>query len=125
MSMLKFTHNHEWLRVEVDGSVTIGITNYAQSQLGDIVYVELPELGAHVEAGSNFVIIESVKAVGEIKFPVGGTVLSVNERLGDTPELINSAPQSDGWLLRIKLDDPSVLDKLLEAAPYAAFVASL
>ena len=125
MSMLKFTHNHEWLRVEVDGSVTIGITDYAQSQLGDIVYVELPELGAHVEAGSNFVIIESVKAVGEIKFPVGGTVLSVNERLGDTPELINSAPQGDGWLLRIKLDDPSVLDKLLEAAPYAAFVASL
>ena len=123
--MLKFTHNHEWLRVEVDGSVTIGITDYAQSQLGDIVYVELPELGAHVEAGSNFVIIESVKAVGEIKFPVGGTVLSVNERLGDTPELINSAPQGDGWLLRIKLDDPSVLDKLLEAAPYAAFVASL
>ena len=125
MSMLKFTHNHEWLRVEVDGSVTIGITDYAQSQLGDIVYVELPELGAHVEAGSNFVIIESVKAVGEIKLPVGGTVLSVNERLGDTPELINSAPQGDGWLLRIKLDDPSVLDKLLEAAPYAAFVASL
>ena len=125
MSMLKFTHDHEWLRVEVDGSVTVGITDYAQSQLGDIVYVELPELGAHVEAGSNFVIIESVKAVGEIKFPVGGTVLSVNERLGDTPELINSAPQGDGWLLRIKLDDPSVLDKLLEAAPYAAFVASL
>ncbi len=125
MSMLKFTHEHEWLRVEVDGSVTIGITDYAQSQLGDIVYVELPELGAHVDAGSNFVIIESVKAVGEIKLPVGGTVLSVNERLGDTPELINSAPQGDGWLLRIKLDDPSVLNKLLEAAPYAAFVASL
>ena len=125
MSMLKFTHDHEWLRVEVDGSVTVGITDYAQSQLGDIVYVELPELGAHVDAGSNFVVIESVKAVGEIKLPVGGTVLSVNERLGDTPELINSAPQSDGWLLRIKLDDPSVLDKLLEAAPYAAFVASL
>lgn len=125
MSMLKFTHDHEWLRVEVDGSVTVGITDYAQSQLGDIVYVELPELGAHVDAGSNFVVIESVKAVGEIKLPVGGTVLSVNERLGDTPELINSAPQGDGWLLRIKLDDPSVLDKLLEAAPYAAFVASL
>lgn len=123
--MLKFTHDHEWLRVEVDGSVTVGITDYAQSQLGDIVYVELPELGAHVDAGSNFVVIESVKAVGEIKLPVGGTVLSVNERLGDTPELINSAPQGDGWLLRIKLDDPSVLDKLLEAAPYAAFVASL
>ena len=125
MSMLKFTHDHEWLRVEVDGSVTVGITDYAQSQLGDIVYVELPELGAHVDAGSNFVVIESVKAVGEIKLPVGGTVLSVNERLGDTPELINSAPQGDGWLLRIKLDDPSVLDTLLEAAPYAAFVASL
>ena len=125
MSMLKFTHDHEWLHVEVDGSVTVGITDYAQSQLGDIVYVELPELGAHVDAGSNFVVIESVKAVGEIKLPVGGTVLSVNERLGDTPELINSAPQGDGWLLRIKLDDPSVLDKLLEAAPYAAFVASL
>ena len=122
---LKFTREHEWLGVETDGTVSIGITDYAQAQLGDIVYVELPEVGAHIDAATNFVVIESVKAVGEIKLPVGGTVVGVNDRLGDEPELVNAAPQGDGWLLRVKLDDAGVLERMMDAATYQAFVAGL
>ena len=125
MSNRKFTHEHEWLRAETDGTVSIGITDYAQEQLGDIVYVELPSIGTHVEAGTKLVVIESVKAVGEIKLPVGGTVVGVNDRLGDEPELVNAAPQGDGWLLRVKLDDAGVLERMMDAAAYQAFVAGL
>lgn len=125
MNNLKYTREHEWLRQEADGSVRIGITTYAQEQLGDVVYVELPELGQHVDAATNLVVIESVKAVGEIKLPGGGTVVAVNDRLVDEPELINSAPLTDGWLLALKLDDTAILDDMLDAAAYAEFVAGL
>ena len=122
---MQFTRDHEWLRLEADGSTTVGITHYAQEQLGDIVYVELPAVGSHVAAGSNCVVIESVKAVGEIKLPVGGTVLVVNTRIGDTPELVNTAPEGDGWLLRIRPDEGQDLPPLLDATAYAAYVDDL
>ena len=125
MNPLKFTPEHEWLRLEADGSVVLGITEYAQEQLGDIVFVELPVIGAHLDNGSNLVVIESVKAVGEVKLPVGGTVVGVNERLANEPELVNNAPLADGWLLRIKLDDAALLDRLMDANAYQAYVADL
>ena len=125
MSETRFTQEHEWLRPEADGSVTVGITDYAQEQLGDIVFVELPQVGVHLDAETNVVVIESVKAVGEVKLTVGGTVLAVNETLADQPELVNSAPLGAGWLVRVKLDVPAILDKLMDANAYHAFVAEL
>lgn len=125
MSTLKYTREHEWLRVEADGSVTIGITDYAQQQLGDIVFVELPAIGAHLDHQTNLVVIESVKAVGEVKLPVGGTVVAVNERLADQPELVNSAPLQDGWLLRLEFDEAGLLDDLMDDAAYQAYIAEL
>ncbi len=125
MNPLKFTPEHEWLRVEADGTVVLGITEYAQEQLGDIVFVELPVIGAHLDHDSNLVVIESVKAVGEVKLPVGGTVVGINERLANEPELVNNAPLADGWLLRIKLDDAALLDKLMDTDAYLAYIAEL
>ena len=125
MNSLKYTQEHEWLRVEADGSVTLGITEYAQQQLGDIVFVELPEVGVHLDDDTNLVVIESVKAVGEVKLAVGGTVVAINERLADEPELVNGAPLGDGWLLRLKLDDMQLLDGLMDANAYHAYVAEL
>ena len=125
MTPLKFTPEHEWLRVEADGTVVLGITEYAQEQLGDIVFVELPAIGAHLDNDTNLVVIESVKAVGEVKLPVGGTVVGINERLANEPELVNNAPLADGWLLRIKLDDAALLDTLMDANAYQAYIAEL
>ena len=125
MNPAKYTQEHEWLRVESDGSVTLGITDYAQQQLGDIVFVELPQVGAHLDQHTNLVVIESVKAVGEVKLAVGGTVLGINERLADEPELVNNAPLDDGWLLHVKLDDTALLDSLMDANAYQAYIAEL
>lgn len=125
MNAPKYTQAHEWLRVEADGSVTVGITDYAQEQLGDIVFVELPQVGSRLDAGANLVVIESVKAVGEVKLDVGGAVLAVNERLADEPELVNRAPLADGWLLRVELDDARLLDSLMDANAYQAYIADL
>lgn len=125
MNATKYTQEHEWLRVEDDGSVTLGITDYAQEQLGDIVFVELPEVGSHLDGDSNLVVIESVKAVGEVKLAVGGTVLAINERLADAPELVNSAPLAAGWLLRVQLDDASLLAGLMDGNAYQAYIAEL
>lgn len=125
MNALKFTQQHEWLRVEADGSVIVGITEYAQEQLGDIVFVELPDIGAHLDNDTNLVVIESVKAVGEVKLPVGGTVVAINERLAIEPELVNNAPLAEGWLLRVKLDDAALLDTLMDANAYQAYIADL
>lgn len=125
MNATKYTQEHEWLRLEDDGSVTLGITDYAQEQLGDIVFVELPDVGVHLDADSNFVVIESIKAVGEVKLTVGGTVLAVNERLADAPELVNGSPEDEGWLLRVQLDDAALLDKLMDGNAYHAYVAEL
>lgn len=125
MQTLKFTPEHEWLRLEDDGRVTVGITDYAQAQLGDIVYIELPEVGARFDTTANLAVIESVKAVGEIKMPLAGIVTEVNVRLVDEPELVNRESQGDGWLLQVSLEDPALLDSLMDEAAYAVYVAGL
>ena len=123
-STLKFTENHEWLRVEEDGTVTVGITDYAQAELGDIVFAELPDSGSEHAAGDNLVVIESVKAVGEIAIPIDATITGVNDALSESPDLINTAPLGDGWLVRVepKGDLP---EDLMDEASYAEFVARL
>ena len=118
---LKYTKEHEWLAV--NGSVgTVGITHYAQSELGDIVYVELPAAGSPVVAGEEFGTVESVKAVSEIFAPVSGEVLQVNATLATSPETINKDPYGEGWLLKIKLADVKDLDSLMTAAEYRKYI---
>ena len=118
---LKYTKEHEWLAV--NGSVgTVGITHYAQSELGDIVYVELPGAGSPVVAGEEFGTVESVKAVSEIFAPVSGEVLEINATLAAKPETINKDPYGDGWLLKIKLADAKDLDSLMTAAEYRKYI---
>lgn len=116
---LKYTEEHEWVMVE-DDIVTVGITDFAQDALGDVVFVELPEVGAQVEAGKPFGVVESVKAVSDIYAPVSGEVIEVNEELPDAPELVNTSPYEDGWMIKIRMSDPAELDKLLEADAYEA-----
>jgi glycine cleavage system H protein len=99
---LKYTSDHEWLRQEEDGSVTVGITDHAQSALGDLVYVELPEVNQEVEAGSDMAVVESVKAASDVYAPIGGTVVAVNDALSDDPEAINNDPYGDGWIVRLE-----------------------
>ena len=122
---MKYTESHEWLRVEEDGSVTIGITNYAQEQLGDVVYLELPEVDSEVESGDDAVVIESVKAAGEVKAPVSGTILAINEQLNAEPELVNSDPLGKGWFMRIKPSDSGSLNSLMDETAYEEFVKTL
>lgn len=118
MSELKYTEDHEWLRLEGDGRVTVGITDYAQDSLGDVVYVELPEAGRSVKAGDEVAVIESVKAAGEIKIPLAGTIVEINTALADQPELVNSDPLGDGWFFRLQPDDASALDGLMDEETY-------
>ena len=125
MSDLRLTEEHEWLRLQEDGSVRVGITDYAQEQLGDVVYVELPEPGSRVSAGDEAAVVESVKAAGEVKAPVTGEITSVNERLGDEPELVNSSPLDDGWFFTMNIDDPAELEALMDEDAYAEFIKSL
>lgn len=122
MSMTKFTEDHEWLRIEGD-IATVGITDYAQNALGDIVFVQLPEVGAHFDAGDEAGVIESVKAAGELKMPAAGTVLEVNAALVDSPATVNEDPLGAGWFIRVKLDDPAALDGLLDQAAYDKLTA--
>ena len=117
---LKYTKDHEWLSV-ADGVGRVGITDFAQAQLGDVVYVELPDVGASLTAGQSFGTIESVKAVSELFAPVSGEVVEVNAALKDKPELVNSAPH-DTWMVAIRLTDPSEAGALLDAAAYDALV---
>jgi glycine cleavage system H protein len=124
MSELKYTKDHEWLRVEGD-SATIGISQYAQEQLGDIVYVELPKVGRTVKAAEQFAVVESVKAASEVFAPVAGEVTAVNAKLAEEPGLVNSAPTGDGWFVKMKLADPKELAGLMDEAAYQAFVAGL
>jgi glycine cleavage system H protein len=118
---LKYSKEHEWARPEPDGLV-VGITDYAQESLGEIVYVELPDEGSKVSHGEAFGVVESTKAVSDLYAPVSGTVVEVNDTLLDNPELINEDPYEDGWLIRIDMSDQSELDKLLDAAEYANFI---
>ncbi len=119
----RYTTQHEWIDVK-DNVGTIGITDYAQHELGDVVFVELPKPGAKVEAGTTFGSVESVKAVSEIYAPVSGEVLEANGDLETSPEKLNSDPHTAAWLVRIKLSDPSQLTKLMDAKAYEAFIAA-
>ena len=115
---LKYLSSHEWARVEEDGTVTIGITDHAQDALGDVVYVETPEVGSRVAIGEEAGVVESVKAASDIYSPVSGEILAINEELEGSPELVNSDPYGAGWLFRIKLDDAGELANLLDAEGY-------
>lgn len=119
---LMYTSDHEWIKV--DGEVvTIGITEYAQGELGDVVFVELPEPGTEVGKGESFGTIEAVKAVADLFSPVSGEVLEINEALEDAPETVNQDPYTDGWMVKIKLSDSSVLDELMDSAAYASHIS--
>ncbi|MEN8233994.1 MAG: glycine cleavage system protein GcvH [Actinomycetota bacterium] len=118
---LRYTDNHEWARLEDDGSVTIGITEYAQDALGDVVYVELPEVGREVEAGEAFAEVESTKSVNDVYSPLAGVVVFANEALEDAPELVNVEPFVGGWFATITPSEGATLDELMDAAAYTAF----
>jgi glycine cleavage system H protein len=119
---LRYTREHEWVRVE-DGRARVGISDYAQDALGDVVYVELPDIGLNVLASASCCEVESTKSVSEVYAPVSGTIVEVNGGLADSPEQINQDPYGDGWLFVIELSDAAELDGLLDAAAYQAFVA--
>ncbi|RYD47821.1 MAG: glycine cleavage system protein GcvH [Sphingomonadales bacterium] len=119
-----YTEDHEW--VEVDGDIgTVGISEYAQSQLGDIVFVETPDEGKEVSKGDDIAVVESVKAASDVYSPVSGTVIEGNDALADTPELVNEDPEGDGWFFKITLSDPSEVESLMNDSAYAEFVSKL
>ncbi|HXC29708.1 MAG TPA: glycine cleavage system protein GcvH [Stellaceae bacterium] len=122
MPTLRFTTDHEWVRLDGDNAV-IGITDYAQQQLGDIVYVELPSPGGRVEAGKEAAVVESAKAASEVYAPVSGEVVAVNGAIADDPAKVNADPMGDGWFLIVKLDDPKALDAMMDETAYQKFVA--
>ena len=117
---LKYTKSHEWVRVEDDGSVVVGISDHAQSALGDLVFVEPPEVGTQVAAGDACAVVESVKAASDVYSPVTGEVVGANDALTDSPELVNQDPYGDGWIMRIQPADASELEGLLDPASYEA-----
>ena len=121
MSIVRYTREHEWLRIE-DDTATVGITFYAQEQLGDVVFVELPDVHTSVDQGAEVAIVESVKAASDIYAPITGTIVEINGDLSDRPELINEDPENDGWFFRMQLSDPSEIEDLLEEAAYQAFI---
>ena len=121
MSALRYTRDHEWVRVDGDLAV-VGITDYAQSQLGDVVYVELPEIGRLVEQGKEAAVVESVKAASEVYAPVSGEVIEVNEALAADPARVNADPIGEGWFIKLRLDDPKQLDSLMDEEAYKRFV---
>ena len=124
MATVKFTKDHEWIRVD-GSSAVVGISDYAQAQLGDLVFVELPAVGKKLAKGDEAAVIESVKAASEVYAPVGGEVTEVNDALGDDPTKINSDAQGDGWIFKMSIDDDGELDGLMDEAAYAEFVAAL
>ncbi len=117
---LKYVESHEWLRKEADGSITVGITDFAQAALGDVVFIELPEVGTEVVADDDIAVVESVKAASDVYAPIAGTIVAINEELIDAPEKANEDPYGDAWFFRIEPTDPDVLDTLLSAEDYAA-----
>ncbi len=119
-SEMKYLSSHEWARVEEDGTVTIGISDHAQAALGDVVYVETPEVGSNVVLGEEAGVVESVKAASDIYAPVSGEVIAINEALEDEPEIVNGSPYDDGWFFKVKPSDLSDLDSALDADGYAA-----
>ena len=117
---LKFLDSHEWARLEIDGNVTVGISEYAQDMLGDIVFVELPEIGSIINQGDEVAVVESVKAASEVYSPVGGKILKVNNDLEGSPEIVNSSPYQEGWFIKIKPHDKMELQSLLSLEEYRA-----
>ncbi|EOA9036049.1 glycine cleavage system protein GcvH [Vibrio harveyi] len=119
---LKFTDSHEWVRDNGDGTVTIGISEHAQEMLGDVVFVDLPDVEDEVEAGESFSLVESVKAASDIYSPITGEVVEINEELEDSPELINEEPYEGGWIVKVKLSNPSELGDLKDAEEYLSSI---
>ena len=125
MNELKYTEGHAWIRPAADGTVTIGITEYAQEQLGDVVYVELPEPGKVLQKGENAAVIESVKTADEITAPMSGSVVAVNPLLADAPEIVNDDPLGEGWFLQMRPDNPADLESLMDQDDYEAYIGGL
>jgi glycine cleavage system H protein len=121
MSAPRFTKDHEWVRLDGDLAI-VGITDYAQSQLGDVVYVELPEIGRRVEQGKEAAVVESVKAASEVYAPVSGEVAEINEMLSADPAKVNADPMGEGWFLKLRIDNPAELDMLMDQEAYQRFV---
>lgn len=117
-SDLKYISSHEWIRVEDDGTVTVGITDHAQELLGDVVYVELPEMDSEVALEDEIAVVESVKAASDIYAPLSGTIVAINEALEDAPETVNSSPYDDGWMFKMKPSEPSEIEGLIDAESY-------
>lgn len=122
---LKFTKSHEWVRINDDGSVTVGITDHAQDLMGDMVYIELPEVGDEIAAGKECAVVESVKAASDIFAPLDGEVLEINETIAESPEIINQDPYEGGWMFRVQLGDDQNLDGLLDAKAYQEIIDSI
>jgi glycine cleavage system H protein len=119
---LKYAKSHEWLKLESDGTATVGITDYAQSSLGDITFVQLPKVGATLKAGDTFGVVESVKAASDLYAPAAGMVVAVNSALDAAPETVNRVPYEGGWMLKLKLSDPSAVASLHDAAAYTKLI---
>jgi glycine cleavage system H protein len=121
---IRYTKDHEWIRIE--GAVAVvGISDYAQSQLGDIVFVDLPEPGKKVDAGDEVAVVESVKAASEVYAPVGGEVVETNPAIVEDPSVVNQSPMEDGWFVKLKISDPDALDSLMDQAAYDAYLQTL
>ena len=123
MSILRYTDDHEWGRLE-GNTVTVGITEFAQDQLGELVFVELPTVGGAVTQGDDAAVVESVKAAGEVKSPITGTIMEINESLVDTPEKVNDDPMGEGWIYKVAITDPTEWESLMDEATYTALVAN-
>lgn len=124
MSAVKYTKDHEWIRLEGDLAV-VGITDYAQTQLGDVVYVELPELGRRVDKGKEAAVVESVKAAAEVYAPISGEVIAVNDGLSGEPGRVNSDPMGEGWFMKLRIANPKEIDDLMDEKTYSGFVEGL
>ena len=121
---MRFTRDHEWVNLADDGTATVGISKYAADQLGDVVFVEVPQVGKAITKGEGFAVVESVKAASDVYAPVAGRVVEANARLADDPGLVNRDPMGEGWFYRLELSDPGQLDALMDEAGYRRFVES-
>jgi glycine cleavage system H protein len=121
-SNLHYTKDHEWVKNDGDGTVTVGITDYAQAALGDVTFIDLPKVGRQLEANDVFGTVESVKAASDLYSPVSGEVIAINSSLNDTPDLVNREPYEKAWMIRIKLKNPAELDKLLDSSNYQSLL---
>ncbi|WP_142847351.1 glycine cleavage system protein GcvH [Telmatospirillum sp. J64-1] len=125
MSETRYTRDHEWVRIEEEGIATVGISEYAQQQLGDVVFVELPAIGKSIVQGGEAAVVESVKAASEVYAPVSGAVIEANDALTDTPALVNEDAEGEGWFFRVEMSDPSELDSLMDVDEYTDYIQGL